>query len=170
MIKRGRIGNKAQAEKIFMYTVALIIMAMLLLFGYKAIAKLTKTSESATMAKFKNEIRNKIDTGSTYGRISTEDFETSVNFKAICFVAEEDPQNLNIEFKNDYPLAADVAGSADNVFLYDGKTIDPFKVDKFEIDEESPDAYGPDALCVPINNGRFSIRIEGLGDSTLIGS
>lgn len=164
-------GKKAQAEKIFMYAVALIIVGMILLFGYKAIAKLTQTSESATMAKFKNEIRNKIDTGSSYGRISTEDFETSVKYKAICFIAEKNPANLNKEFKSDYPLAADVAESEDNAFLYDGTTIDPFKVDLFNVDD-NPDTnnYAPDALCVPINNGRFSLRLEGLGDRTLISS
>ncbi|PIN86736.1 hypothetical protein COV19_03300 [Candidatus Woesearchaeota archaeon CG10_big_fil_rev_8_21_14_0_10_44_13] len=170
MLKRGRIGKKAQAEKIFMYAVALIIVGMILLFGYKAIAKLTKTSESATMAKFKNEIRNKIDIGSAYGRISTEDFETAVKYKSICFIAERDAKNLNKEFMGDYPLAADVAESEDNAFLYDGQTIEPFKVDPFEVDENSADAYGPDAICIPIVNGRFSLRLEGLGDRTLISS
>lgn len=165
--KRG-FFRKAQAEKVFMYAVTLIIVGMILIFGYKGIMQLVKTQESATDAKFKNDIRNKIDTGSAYGRISTEDFETSVKYRSICFVAEENPANLNTQFLGDYPWGADVAESKDNVFLYDGQSIDPFKVDTFEIDEDSEYAYGPDALCVPIQNGRFSIRIEGLGDRTLI--
>lgn len=179
--KRGRAikwsnmainAKKAQAEKVFMYAVALIIVAMTLLFGYKAISKVTSTSEKATLAKFKNEIRNKIDVGSAYGRISTEDFETPTNYKAICFVAEKNPNNLNKEFLGDYPLGRDVAESEDNAFLYinPSSPIDPFKVDPFEIDEKSEGAYGPDALCVKINNGRFSLRLEGLGDRTLISS
>ena len=181
LFKRGRAvkaadmavnAKKAQASKVFMYAVALIIVAMTLLFGYKAIAKVTQTSEKATMAKFMNEIRNKIDTGSAYGRISTEEFETGVKYRSICFVAEENPATLNEEFKEAYPFGVDVAESEDNVFLYAGpaEPIVPFKVDPFEIEEGDDYAYGPDALCIPISNGRFSLRLEGLGDRTLISS
>ena len=98
MLKRGKIsgiGKKAQAEKVFMYAVALIIVAMILLFGYKAIAKLSTTSDKATMARFMGEIRDSIDVGSAYGRISTEEFEAPSKYKAICFVAEKDVKKLN---------------------------------------------------------------------------
>ncbi|MFO8015773.1 MAG: hypothetical protein R6U32_01580 [Candidatus Woesearchaeota archaeon] len=162
--------RKAQAGKVFMYALTLIVVAMILLFGYKAIAKVTETSEAATMAQFKNNLRNKIDTASSHGRITTEEFETPMKFKAICFVAEDNPDDLNREFVQDYPWGADVADSPDNAFLFDGQNIDPFKVDNFEIDDGDEFAYGPDALCVPINNGQFSLRLEGLGDRTLINS
>jgi len=39
-----------------------------------------------------------------------------------------------------------------------------------EIEEDDEYAYGPDALCIPIRNGRFEVRFEGLGDRTLISS
>lgn len=166
----GMFSRKGQAEKVFMYAVTLIIVAMILLFGYKAIVKVVSHDEMATTAQFINTLRNRIDTGSSYGRISTEDFTPGERFKAICFVVEEDPDDLNEELLRKYPWAADVAESEDNVFLYDGETINPFKIDPFEIDKTDKYAYGPDALCIPIMNGDFSIRIEGLGDRTRITS
>ncbi|MFO8016086.1 MAG: hypothetical protein R6U32_03205 [Candidatus Woesearchaeota archaeon] len=132
--------------------------------------EMSETSASATITQFKNNLGNKIDTSSSYGRISTEEFETPVEYSHICFVAEDNPDKLDDEFLGEYPQGADVAESQDNVFLYDGESIDSFNVDRFEVNEDDGNAYGTEAICIPINNGQFSLRLEGLGDRTLISS
>ena len=161
-------SKRGQASSVFIYVITLVIVAMVLVFGYKAIAKVIQTSDKATMAKFQNELRKAIDSGSSYGKISTENFETPVEYKSICFVTENAANDIN--FERAYPLGAEVASSEDNAFLYNGKTVLPFKVDPFEIDEGSEGAFSNNALCANISNGRFSLRLEGLGDRTLIGS
>ncbi|HLC99315.1 MAG TPA: hypothetical protein VJC00_04890 [Candidatus Nanoarchaeia archaeon] len=163
-MKRG-IGRKSQIPStVFMYALAAIIIALILIFGYKTIGKMLSTSCATDSAKFKTDIKNIIAEDTSYGKKDFVRIGIPCDFEDLCFVAAEDPAELEgNEAASIYPRAQDVAESPDNVFLanLDG-SIDSFLVDRFEIEGGLPIA------CIRQQSGELKFRVEGKGDRAVI--
>jgi hypothetical protein len=150
---------------VFVYAMTAVIVSLILLFGYKAIGKLTQTTCATELATFKTDLDRNIVSYTGYGKNILVKMKAPCGYEELCFVSgnlEED--NLILE---KYPQAVDISESSDNVFLADSEgSISSFKVDSFEIDESSD--YGKDAFCVRQKSGDLKFRIEGQGDIAII--
>ncbi len=161
------LSRKSQIPStVFIYALAAIIIALILIFGYMAIGKLMTTSCETEKAKFKSDLKSVIEEDATYGKNTVIELSAPCNYEELCFVAKSEEGALSEDIKGRYPLAADVAESSDNVFLADiDGNIEPFEVGRFKIHGDA--AYSPD-LCVEEDMGEFRFRIKGEGDFALI--
>lgn len=149
--------NRGQATRIFIYVLTLVVVALVLLFGYRAISAITSTGEKATLIKFKTEFTNTVEEGSSFGRIAVRDFAISSEYTQLCLAGIGAAEGAFT-----HPLVRDAirSGTDNNVFLVTEATVEPFKVDILQVDGGGG--------CFPIQSGRIKMRFEGKGDRTAV--
>ena len=151
--------------QVFVFIIAALSFALIMIFGYKAIADFLQQGENVQFYQFKTDVETAVQRIYTeYGSVRVEQFHTPGDYEQICFVDLNAPYNEELcQFDQ---VACDVwqdsAGyeSADeNVFL---KPSAPVKIKVYSINMEH------DFLCLPVRQGQFSIILEGRGDHTFI--
>jgi len=177
MNKRGiAIGQ------IFIYIVAAITFALIMIFGYKMITDFQKKGEGVEFFQFKNDLETDVKKIYTeYGAIRNLNLRTPTKYSQICFVnLDLDPKTVPVELQSlceKDPYACDVWQEAwnnpqnqgyfavdENVFLTPAaEGQPPIKVYKISLAGENQ-GY----LCLPIRQGSFSFTLEGKGDHTEI--
>lgn len=165
--------------QVFIFMVAGIIFALILIFGYRSLSQFMESGEKVEFTQFKTDLESSIKKIYTeYGSARKEDFYPPPKYEQICFVdmdASYDPGMCDFD-----PLACDVWQEAQevrfdergerisgyesveaNVFLQPLAPV-PIKVYKISIAPEE----GKDYLCLEIKRGSFSLYLEGKGDHT----
>ena len=159
------------AGQVFVYIVAALTFALIMIFGYKIINDLIHTGEDVQFLQFKTSLETSIKKiYPEFGSVREETFYLPGRYTQICFV------DVTKQFDPDlcaYDAAAcnfwktmdtpnyDLA--AENVFLTPAAAQ---QIKVFTIDV-SPAHPGEDGfLCLPISQGTFTIRLEGKGDRT----
>ncbi len=153
--------SKAQTiSQVFIFMIAAITFAAILFFGYKAVTQFTQKGEQVELIAFKTDLESAVgELATKYGSVRVREFTLPATYEQICFVdmkkgAQESLQEYD-------PLAynfwKDKTGQ--NVFLTPAAveiTLEGLVVEQ---------GY----LCLKIQKGAFKVRLEGLGDGTLIG-
>lgn len=165
--------------QVFMFILAAVSFALIMIFGYKAISGFLQGGQRVEFIQFKTELETAVKRIYTeYGAVRIEQFHAPAMYHQICFVDLSKPADPALN--NEDPLAyaawqtanGDYGGLDENVFLtpsapvkikvHDIKMDDPDKANDFMTDPEK------DYLCIPIENGGFSLRLEGRGSYTLL--
>ena len=143
-------------SQVFIYILALILIAFILIYGYNAIQNFRKRAEQVACLKFKNDLINSIELVSNeFGSVKRKDMELCSNYKKICFVETY----LSPNIPNDVdPIIKDsmLSNSGRNVFLVENIVKESFDAGKISVE--------PDVLCIKAVNRRISLRLEGKGD------
>ncbi|MCX8146931.1 MAG: hypothetical protein N3D84_00490 [Candidatus Woesearchaeota archaeon] len=176
-------GNKRKLKKrkkaevpssVFIYALTAVIIALILIFGYKSISKLISTTSQTETAQFITDIKNIILEYTSYGKNNIVKMKLPSTYNHLCFVATENPDNFDdstdigySDYQNIlkiYPAARDVAESAENVFIgKKGGEIIPFKVNNFRIENDLK------MICFQADSAAvIKFRIQGEGDKALI--
>lgn len=157
-------------EQVFLFIIAAITFALIMIFGYKAIADFIGSGEEVAFIQFKTDLESSIHRiYSEFGSVRLKEFALPAKYEQICFIdldADYDADLCNLD-----PLACNVWERASdegrgydeenvNVFLTPPAPV-PIKVFPIEMDNNY--------LCEEIVNGRFSLRLEGKGDLTRLG-
>ena len=165
------MNRKAQnIGQIFIYIVAIVIVAVILIFGYKSIIDFNNRAKQIELVQFQKKLESSIKSITPqYATVKKKDFMISNEYKQVCFVRNYDVDYssavLPTTFK-DYPLIEDsvMSGTGKNIFLI--KTNKQI-AESFEISEisfEDSDIFN----CFNIANSRLSVKIEGKGDHVVI--
>ena len=149
--------KKAQATRMLVMVMTVVIVGLVLVFGYRAITSITVSGEKATLIKFKNEFINAVDQGSSYGRVAIQDFSVGGEYKRMCLAGIGASPGA---FTNALVKDALASGTSNNAFLLTDSTIEPFEVKKMEIEGGGQ--------CFSIDSGKVKLRFEGKGDRTKI--
>ena len=159
--------KKAQIiSQVFIYILAIFLIAFVLGYGYKAIDSFRQKTEQISYIKFKTDLENAVKAVRTdFGTVSIKEFQVPSGYKEICFVEnyfDLDP-NFASSFEADYPLIVDSVSSGieKNVFLVKDVSMESFYVGKIDV---SPDLY-----CLPAGSA-IKLSIEGRGDHVVISS
>lgn len=158
---RMMISKRSQAEHIFLYILTIVIIGLIVIFGYKAIANLLEVGGTAQKVRFQKDFQNAVAQGRSYGRITTHTFAVGDEYSQICMIdAGAIGRAGSLVGSNvKHPLIINsVEGDVpENSFLVkkDG-TIEPYTVETLE-------AAGG-GLCAPVLSGKAQIRFEGMGD------
>ena len=165
-------------QQVFIFMVAAITFSFIIIFGYSAITDFLEKGETVEFFQFKNDIESSVKKiYSEYGAVRIQEFRVPSDYQQICLVdldylaTAAEIESLCIKD----PIACDVWQSAQpvdgstqdsgydsvdaNVFLKPSAPV-VLKVFKLEIS----DGY----LCKNIENGRFTLRMEGRGSRTLV--
>jgi len=170
-----KLGKKATSiGMVFIFMVAAITFAVIMIFGYKTIAEFMGKGEQVEFYKFKVDLESNIKKIYTeYRSVDIEEFRLPSRYERICFV------NLDMPPPDDcsFDLVACDAWETDwsweqskgwnkgdgNVFLKPLPSEGSPMIEVYKIDL-GPESY----LCLPIINGKFSLRLEGMGDKTRV--
>jgi len=174
--------------QVFIYITAVIIFAVILIFGYQAIAGFLEKGEKVAYLTFKTDLENAIKTVySDYGTVVIYNERNVLSipggYKEVCFIdLGYDPNKRSTagicQSGSDYrPLVCDAwkgvtwESGDQNVFL-EPMGLSPIKVYKITLDTFDDDLEDnirdQGYLCIPIVQGRLHMRLEGMGDHTFI--
>ena len=158
--------------QVFVYIVAVITFALIMIFGFKAIFGFIKDTQKIELVQFKSSLENSIEQlHSEFGAVRTEQFLAPGHFQQICFLDldyQHTPEQLQQLCALDSRACVTWEESrgynleAENVFLTSTESnleIPRIKVYRIEIPDQG-------FLCLPIRNGKFTLILEGLGDRT----
>ena len=173
MNKRGLGVSQA-----FTFIVLVITFSLVMLFGYKSIAGLLVKGEQIELVQFQKDLENSIKVLYTdFGSVREEQFKLPGKYTQICFVDMDftgEMDGLEILDAVAFSVWQDSEPGTD--FDYDGynsvdynvflQPVGLFKVFRIKIGD---DGYGKRGyLCLPIQEGQFSLRLEGRGDHTML--
>lgn len=153
--------KKAQIGQIIVYILAVVIFAMILVFGYKAVVNLRQQTEQAAYISFQKALE--ADIKSIYFDFESVKQKTYsiAGYTKVCFITSHPEMATGITITGEPMIENSVnSGVQKNVFLVNSK-IDSFYVGKI-------DAGITDFECIDILNGKLNIKLTGQGDSVLV--
>lgn len=155
-------NRKAQMEptQIFLFVLAAIIAAGVLLFGYNYIQKMGAQGKEIDIQKFKTTLKNEVtELSADYGSVRKLALDVPSGFTEVCFVSSSKVNAGNSAgVDSDKPIIIDsiLSKQQKNVFLYpDGKTS--FYVGEIVVDA----ATGFD--CYSKAGGQIVLKLKGVG-------
>jgi len=159
-----KIRKSQISGTVFVYIFSAIIIAVILIFGYRSIAGTTEKIEQTELAILKNKIISDIEAMKTdFG--SSKEVSYSIPQQAeLCLF---DLEKKDAIFKNlpegFNPLIIDSIRNniKKNAFVWGNNIFEPFYAGEIEINE-------PYFQCLKPIAGKVSFVIEGLGNRTLI--
>src|SRR3989338_10330750 len=82
------LKRKAQIQtEIFVYIIAIVIVGLILIFGYNAVKDFGSKSEQVELLSFKKDMEGTFKTvASSYGEIQIKKLKLPVGFEELCFV------------------------------------------------------------------------------------
>ncbi len=163
------MNRRAQViGQVFVFIIAGLVFVLILAYGYKAIVNFMERGEEVQIIDFRNELNSAITMiKRDYGSVQRVDLRMPSNAREVCFVTS-DPADVRVpgweeELKNSRPLMHSAWSiGKENVFLVP-KQPAPIIIADIVVEPETA-GY----LCLPIVNGKVSIRVEGTGNKALI--
>lgn len=159
--------------QVFIFIVAALTFALILIFGYRAISGFLKSGEDVAFVQFKTKLESDIKKLYTeFGSVRVERYSTPVTYNQVCFVDIEQPYDSELcqfdqvacsVWKETSDAGRGYDGVDENVFLTPPA---PVKIKVYRVSIE--DKEGKNFLCIPIKQGAFSMVMEGRGDKTLL--
>lgn len=159
--------------QVFIFIIAAITFALILIFGYRAISGFLKSGEDVAFVQFKTGLESDVKKIYTeFGSVRVERYSTPVTYNQICFADLDKPYDPELcqfdqvacsvwEETSDAGKGYD--GADENVFLTPPAPV-KIKIYKISIEDKNKKNF----LCIPIKQGAFSMVMEGRGDKTLL--
>jgi hypothetical protein len=169
-MKHKKNLKKGQLSQVFIYIFAAILAVAIMLYGYRAIKGFGERTEQISLVRFKTDLEAELrQMASDYGSVKKAELSLSTKYSKVCFVDFTKPAGVVEDSKictpgnPDYnPLGCDAwKDKTQNIFLVPWTDF-VIKTEKIKISEQDG------AICIPNINGKIILRLEGLGDSTLI--
>ncbi len=161
--------KRAQVSHIIAYLLAIVIFGMVLVFGYKAIANIRQQTDQAAYLGFQKSLESDIKSiYFDYGSVKKLSYSIR-GYEWVCFadLKYDIVTAINTNPVNPIVLNSIQSEFKKNIFLVNDK-VDSFYVEKIILTED--EAIPPDLnpLCIPIVNGKLSIKLTGQGDYALV--
>jgi hypothetical protein len=154
--------KRAQANQIFTWLIAAIMLALVVLFGFRAIMNMRTKGEQVRYLEFKNDLETNIETTTDYGSERRVTLRVPGGYQQLCLINTEGgfPDHTLI----DDPIISDSVESQvinnvknENAFLVKDIADQAFYVGEIKIEENN--GY----LCIDVESGEVELRIEGFG-------
>jgi hypothetical protein len=159
--KRAQIQSQT-----LIYILALIIIVMVLFFGYQSVRSYNKKTNQVILIQFQNGLKKDVTSLSNdYGSIKIKEYKLPSGYDEICFVDLENiksfnPENLIIG----HPIILDSvkSGAKKNIFLFEKNNLQTFYVEELRL----PNL--PYYSCIQLPKSTTKLAIEGKGDSSIV--
>ena len=148
--------------QIFIYVLAIVVMGVILIYGYSAISDFRSKSSQVSTIRLQSDLSSSIDALSAdYGSVKKKELHLD-EYSRICLV--ESYEQPSLDGLTVDPLIRDSIRSATgkNAFLLKETVEASFTVDAISVD--------PDVLCLPARVNRVELRLEGKGDHVDVSS
>lgn len=156
------MGKGQVTGQIFLYIAAVIVIGLIILFGYRMISSAGKISREAVSSDFQNSLT--IDVNSllgAYGSSTMKSYELPSDYSEICFV---DVATITPTHLEGYPVikSSVESGAPDNVFLFGRKKFGSFTITNIRI-ENFPGFY-----CVQPTGRIVELNLYSFGDTVTL--
>ena len=157
------------AGQVFLYIITLVVVAVILVFGYRSIRDFRDRTVEVGALQFRQQLESSIKTVSgQYGTLKVKEFSLTSEYQELCFVnnyAFDTTADLNAQFAG-YPLILDSLSNyqpTSNTFLIlkDGSVAESYTLGSVSL------AAG-NFQCFPFVRGTVTLRLEGKGDHVVI--
>ena len=176
--------KKAQiAGQIFIYVIAVVVVGLIMAYGYSAIKSFGQRGEEVEYITLKTNIENSVKAiTSDYGSIKRPDFSVSGKYEMVCFVDKDRPDretaamatvlcgsgttgNPDLDKKLDQPIACSGWKTGrNNVFMIpDGS--ESFNVGTISIVNAGEPYSGQPFICFDVVNNKIKLQLTGKGDT-----
>ncbi|MBT7332428.1 hypothetical protein HN799_04085 [Candidatus Woesearchaeota archaeon] len=164
MNKKGLAINQ-----VFVFMVAGLIFALIMIFGYQAISGFIDTSEDVLFTKFKTSIEADVQKIHTdFGSIRKKTYILPSIYEEVCFVNMDKPYsedcNVGLLACDTWKTSEGYNSVDQNIFLKPSASA--IKVAPITLTDVKDNPL--DALCVKAIDGAFTIILEGKGDHAVI--
>ena len=162
-MKKGQV----QAQ-IFVYVLAMLVIGLVLLYGYKSIGTMQERAKQVDILGLKNEIMKSIEKVSNdYGTVRAPTLNVPEGYAELCFIdLDHSPAS---DLQSEHPLVYEAwEDKSANVFL-----IKELADESFLVGEEGKsliDIVNPNYICFQVINNRVKIRLEGTGGQAQLSS
>lgn len=182
-------NKKAEvASQIFVYIIALVVVGMVIVFGYKAIKNFASRSDEVALIKFKTEVETTFkQVSSSFNTIKAVDFDVPSGYEEMCIVNLDAHQKISDFQDSEFtynPILFEGVQEKKNLFLVKGIFVEQFYVGKVALDIDpgnsfnNPDACSGDGkegpqdtgylMCVPVKNSKVKFKLKGKGDKVFV--
>ena len=154
-MKKGQLLSQP-----FVIIFALVVMALILFFGYRAITGLLSTGEKVCDVKFSQDLQNEVNDLNTQpiGSSTKVSLVTCGGIKAICLVNLQNRLERDVPYKDIKNLinALEETNGKENVFFSSTTTkrLEPLTIQKLQVSK---------AVCDETLDGRFNMLLENKG-------
>ena len=150
--------------QIFIYALTLVLISVILVYGYTSIKNFKQKTEDIVALKFQKDLRNAIE-GITndYGSVSRKEFQLSGDIRQVCFVEtfqSFDKSNPIGNLQLNSLVRNSIKDSDKNVFLLENTLKSSFFAGNISVNR--------DILCIKTANNRIILRLEGKGDHAVL--
>ena len=155
--------KKSQIQaQIFVYVLAMIVIALVLLYGYRGISTMKDRAKQIDILSFKGETMKAIEKVSNdYGTVRVPILNAPPEHTEICFIDMQGHSPAQ-DLESEHPLVYEAWGDESaNVFLINDLVEESFLIgdkDNYLIAIDPPHY-----LCMHIKNREVKIKIEGIG-------
>ncbi|NOZ80659.1 MAG: hypothetical protein GXP63_03205 [DPANN group archaeon] len=184
--KKGQIIGQ-----IFVYLMGIVIIGMIVLYGYKVILNFQGKTEDVALVTFKTTLQRSLrEMAIEYGSVKMQMLTLPSDFNRVCFTdinkeaggsfrydtAHRKAQGLCTPTTNDdyNPIACNYWSDedvVDNVFLIGPERVEPIFIGD-DTDKDFIRGYftidTPGYLCVKAKSGQIKLRMEGIGKGVLL--
>lgn len=150
--------------QVFIYILSIVVVVIILSFGYKSITSFKEKSEEVAFIEFKNGLTSAVKSiSSDYGSVVVKSINIPSDYKEVCFVNTYD--GLPSLSNTGHPMIESSVnnGMDDNVFLVTASGVDR----KFEVGSitvSGNEVIGSGLLCISVVSGKLKVRLEGKGN------
>lgn len=169
--KNQRFYTKAQVGQVFIFILAIVIAAMVLLLGYNFVRNWMERQDQILLTDFINDITNTVAT-TDFGSLDLEEYRVPSDYNELCFVDYRiTVQQLPPDFQADYPLIygeIEARGGIvareqqNNMFLINEKDNTIYSESIGKVVETN------NYFCTDIAGGKVNLRFEGIREGTEI--
>jgi hypothetical protein len=155
-MKKGQI----QAQ-VFVYVLAMLVISMVLLYGYRSIATMQERAKQVDILSLKHEVIKSIEKVSNdFGTVRAPTFNIPKEYSEICFIDIDNSPAT--ELQSEHPLVYEAwEDESANVFIIKDLVDESFMVGESDI--SLIDIDHPNYLCFKVINSRVKVRLEGVG-------
>jgi|SRR3989338_1468894 len=178
--------KRSQVSQVFIFALGIVILSMIMIFGYNVINELRIKGEEAAIINFKAKLASDVKITKD-GDAYKKSYTIPSGYREVCFV--DDPTGIiwHSEFHDEWgsawlgkelELSNAIAGKVkDNVFLVGESKVDSLFIGDIDLgnccnsDSSAPLGYinNPYSVnCFEIKNSKLNILLEGQGDNVLI--
>ncbi|PIN88095.1 hypothetical protein COV12_00320 [Candidatus Woesearchaeota archaeon CG10_big_fil_rev_8_21_14_0_10_32_24] len=164
MNKKGMAINQ-----VFVFMIAGLIFALILIFGYQAISGFIDTGEAVLFTKFKTSIEADVQKIHTdFGSIRKKSYTLPSGYEEVCFVNMDRPYpadcSIGLLACDTWKTSEGYKSIDQNVFLKPSAPAIKVAPITLTDGEDKPQ----DSLCIKLVSGVFTIILEGKGDHAVI--
>lgn len=164
--------NSQLYGQIFTYILTIILVSVILLYGYRAVQEFRNRAEQASCLKLRNDLSSAIEgLIGDFGSVKRKDIQLCSGYAQMCFVETFDLTGVTIRkyillTKLDPIILDSIRSETDkNTFLVGPAGRESFYSGNISV---TGGATKIDVLCIDAVNNKISLKLESMGDHVLV--